>query len=110
MAREITIDITYSFTLGELSERAGVSPEFILELVDLGVLEPSVKPTKSKPMQFEARSLTRLQCARRLHRDLDVNLPGVAMCLDLLEEVKQLRSEVETLHQLMGFNQDKPSS
>ncbi len=97
MAREIKIEVTYSFTLGELSDRAGVSPDFILELVDLGVLEPA---GKGKSLTFGASSLTRLQRARRLHRDLDVNLPGIAMCLELLDEVKQLRWELENMRRL----------
>ncbi|OZG75166.1 hypothetical protein BTA51_01920 [Hahella sp. CCB-MM4] len=97
MAREIKIDVTYSFTLGELSDRAGVSPDFILELVDLGVLEPT---RKDKVLIFESRSLARLQRARRLQRDLDVNLPGIAMCLDLLDEIKQLRWEIDNLRRL----------
>ncbi|HRP35895.1 MAG TPA: chaperone modulator CbpM, partial [Gammaproteobacteria bacterium] len=31
------------------------------------------------------------QVAMRLHHDLDVNLPGVALALDLLEEIERLR-------------------
>jgi chaperone modulatory protein CbpM len=41
--------------------------------------------------RFSGRSLHRAQVARRLHEDLDVNLPGIALALDLLEEIERLR-------------------
>jgi chaperone modulatory protein CbpM len=39
-------------------------------------------------------SLVRIRIARRLQADLDLNLPGIALALDLLEELAQLRAQL----------------
>jgi len=36
---------------------------------------------------------TRARIALRLERDLGINVPGVALALELLEELEQLRRE-----------------
>jgi len=43
--------------------------------------------------------------AERLRRDLEVNLPGVALSLDLIEEVRDLRRQVEELQR--AFHRDE---
>ncbi len=99
MARDLQIEMTFSFTLGELSERSGSSPDFILDLVDLGVLHP-LAPTE--PLRFDSRALARLLRANRLRKDLNINTAGIATSLDLLEEVEQLRQEVAFLRRLLS--------
>ena len=52
-------------------------------------------------------TLARLKCALRLHRDLEINLPGLAVSLDLLDEVQRLRQQVDLLDgQLRQFLND----
>ncbi|WBV66483.1 hypothetical protein PGH44_03130 [Legionella pneumophila] len=41
--------------------------------------------------------MRRLESAFRLHRDLGINLPGVALALDLLEKIDQMHHELEIL-------------
>ena len=100
MNKEITIysgtvlDEHTRFTLVELCVVGKTSAEWIIELVDEGVLEPEGKTVSS--WRFDARALKRLQAVRRLQQDLRVNLPGAALVLDLLEEVEALRQQ---LHQ-----------
>jgi chaperone modulatory protein CbpM len=97
------LEPSFHFSLRELCQRTGVSAEFVLELVDHGILEPT-EPA-SQPYAFGPAALPRLQCARRLRHDLQVNLPGIAMSLDLLEEIRELRAEVKRLrHSLKRFN------
>ncbi|MBK8973130.1 MAG: chaperone modulator CbpM [Hahellaceae bacterium] len=81
----------YIFSLKELCLRGGVSADYVLELVAYGILEPI---DENVPPRFETSALGRLRSACRLQQDLRVNLPGLAMTLDLLDEVKQLRDEV----------------
>lgn len=74
----------------------------MLELVSYGILEPI---DENLPPRFETGALIRLRSARRLQQDLQVNLPGIAMSLELLDEVKQLREEVIRLRgQLRHYN------
>jgi len=39
-------------------------------------------------------SLRRIRCAQRLEEDLGVNTPGVALVLDLLEELERIRARL----------------
>lgn len=76
-------------TLKELSGLCGVQSSLIVELVDEGVLEPvDVHATR---WSFSGTSVRRVQIATRLQRDLDVNMPGIALALDLMEELEELR-------------------
>jgi len=82
-------------SLRELCEVCAVRVEFITDLVDEGVIEP-VGYDKSH-WCFSGASLQRIRKAKHLQRDLGLNLAGVALALDLLDEVQQLRARLEKL-------------
>lgn len=82
------------FTLVELCSLGKTSAEWIIELVDEGVLEP--EGTEIGDWRFGAGALKRLQAVQRLQRDLRINLPGAALVLDLLEEMELLRQRLKT--------------
>lgn len=94
-----------TFSLRELCERGDVHAEFVVKLVSYGVISPLAEGQVTE-WRFDLPSLARLQKAQRLQRDLKINLPGLAMSLDLLDDVNELRREVERLNQrvrqLMG--------
>lgn len=82
-------DVVTVLTLTELSRFCGAEPQWIVNLIAHGVIEPSERP-KSQTA-FEAPSVLRAKKARRLERDLGLNMAGIALVLDLLEERDQLR-------------------
>ncbi|MDG9668729.1 chaperone modulator CbpM [Hahella sp. CR1] len=90
-----------TYSLRELCERGGVNAEFIIELVSYGVIAP-VEERPAHQWQFDTLALARLSRAMRLQRDLQLNLPGLAMSLDLLDEVNELRREVARLNQQLS--------
>ena len=57
-----------------------------------GVLHPSAEP--GQPMRFRGASLRRARVAVRLTRDLEVNTAGIALALDLLDEIAELRTRL----------------
>ncbi len=83
-------------TLAELSRACAVHAELILDLVDEGILEPYGHDPSH--WRFSGDNLQRARIAMRLQHDLDINLPGVALALDLLEEVERLQRLVNRLH------------
>ncbi|SFM67936.1 chaperone modulator CbpM [Marinobacter zhejiangensis] len=99
------IDAHTTFTLREFCERGEVHAEFVIKLVNYGVISP-VEEGEVREWCFDLPALARLRKAQRLQRDLDLNVPGLAMSLDLLDDVQSLRREVERLNhqlrQLMG--------
>lgn len=85
----IVLDEQVRFTLRELSHACGVRTELVVEMVDEGVIEPAVMETE---WYFYGDSLVRAQRALRLVRDLDLNWPGAALALDLLDELERLQN------------------
>src|SRR5262249_10138785 len=73
------------YTFHELCISCNVSPDWVAGLVEQGAIE-AVGPTRQE-WQFTALSLIRIAKAKRLERDLDLNLPGIALVLDLLDQL-----------------------
>ena len=83
------VDERSEFLLADLCRMFAVDERHIRELVEEGVL--SVIEIDTAEWRFTGASLRRARIALRLQRDLGINLPGVALALDLLEELEQLR-------------------
>ncbi|MCO6429084.1 chaperone modulator CbpM [Nitrosomonas communis] len=80
------------FSPGELSSICAVSTEWITALVEEGILEPL--NISSKRWRFNGACVQRIQLIQRLQRDLDINLAGAALALQLLEEIAILRTRL----------------
>lgn len=89
------IDEHIRFNLDELVQRCDVQVEVVVALVYEGVLEPVGE--RPEEWHFSGPDLIRLHRARRLQDDLQINLPGVALALELLEELDTLRHRLERL-------------
>jgi len=88
----VLLDDRTEWSLVELSRACSSSTEWIVELVDQGVLEP-VGPEQAH-WHFSGTSLLRARAAMRLKHDLDINLAGVALALDLIDEIETLRERL----------------
>jgi chaperone modulatory protein CbpM len=76
----------------ELSHASRTPEDLIMSWVSEGVLSP----TGSSPQdwRFSGDSLRRAKTAAHLTHDLELNTPGVALALDLLDEIAQLRARI----------------
>lgn len=83
------LDEQLLLTLDDLCRSARVDQRTVVELVREGVIEPA--GDVSGHWQFTGLAVLRLRRALVLERDLEINLPGVALALDLLEEIERLR-------------------
>jgi chaperone modulatory protein CbpM len=95
----LILDEECSFSLDELSSACSVRAEYILELVDEGIIEPLEYRRNQQYWYFSGESLLRARKARRLQKDLGINLAGAALALDLIEEVDQLQQQLRRLTQ-----------
>ncbi len=93
----ILLDERTEFSLAELSRACTRHAEWIVELVDEGILEPVGRHPRE--WRFPAESITRAQKAMRLQRDLQVNLAGIALILDLMDQIDTMRSRLRRLEQ-----------
>jgi chaperone modulatory protein CbpM len=88
----IVLDEHCELTLNELSRACSTSAEWIIELVEQGTLEPI--SYRQRQWRFSGSSLPRARTAMRLQRDLGINLAGVALAIELLDEIEDLRSQL----------------
>jgi chaperone modulatory protein CbpM len=96
----VIVEESAELSVGELCRACSVHAEWVLELVEEGVLEPSGRDPRD--WRFEGASLRRARTVRRLQRDLGLNLAGAALALELLEELDELRARVRALQSRAG--------
>jgi len=97
LAAEIVED-DGELSLADLCQACELSAGRIVEFVEEGVIEPIGREPAA--WRFRAISVRRVRCAQRLEQDLGVNTAGVALALELLEELEQLRSRLRRLQNL----------
>ena len=82
-------------TLVELCQACSAEQEHVQAWVVEGVLEPV--GGSPQEWRFSGESLRRARLALRLSRDLEINPSGVALALDLLDEIAALRARLQRL-------------
>jgi chaperone modulatory protein CbpM len=80
-------------TVKDLSRMCAVDERHIVEFVEEGVL--NVVEINTSEWHFTGGALRRARLALRLERDLEINLAGVALALELMEELERLRRELQ---------------
>ncbi|MFT5500532.1 MAG: chaperone modulatory protein CbpM [Woeseiaceae bacterium] len=88
----ILLDERAELSLKELSWACSGSADWVIELVDEGVLEPVGQ--EQAQWRFSGTNLLKARAAMRLQNDLKINLAGVALALDLMEEIETLRTRL----------------
>ena len=89
------LDEHTELSLNEFCRACSQQEEWVVELVEEGVLEPIGNDRKR--WQCSAVSLQRAHITLRLQRDLGINLAGIALTLDLLDEIETLRARLNRL-------------
>lgn len=95
MSRYLTatlVDDDTTMTLAELARACRAAEEQVHVWVVEGVLRPS---GNSPPeWRFAGTALKRARIAVTLTRELEVNAPGVALALDLMDEIEALKASL----------------
>lgn len=78
----------------ELARCCRCSVEWVAELVGEGVIEPA-EGSEPEQWRFDENAVARAAAAARLASDLAVNVAGVALALDLLDEIRTLRRQLK---------------
>jgi chaperone modulatory protein CbpM len=87
-----------SFT--EVCLQTGVAKELVVEIIEHGIVEPV--GTSPDDWHFSPHMVTLTHKAVRLHRDLDVDWAGIALAIELLEELEQLREKNRCLQRRLN--------
>lgn len=83
------------YTLREICQRIHLEESFVVQCVDYGIAE--VKGASRGQWQFSPTAVARLQRAWRLQRDLDINFTGLGVVLDLLDDIEDLRVQLDVM-------------
>lgn len=81
-------------TLEELSQAVSVEHDFVIEMVEYHLIEP-VAGDSPESWEFDDVCLKRAKTAVSFYHDLEINMPGIALALDLLDKIEQLKNESE---------------
>jgi chaperone modulatory protein CbpM len=79
-----------ALSLIEFCEICNQKPENIVELVEEGILEPIGSSTEE--WRFPVEMKFRASKALRLRYELEINLAGVALAVELLDRIEQLEA------------------
>jgi chaperone modulatory protein CbpM len=82
-------------TLRQLCDACAVRAEYIIELVEEGFIEPS--GMEKSHWCFSGVTIKRVKKAKRLQRDLGINLAGVALAIELIDEIEYLRAKLKNM-------------
>lgn len=85
----LLLDDSVEFSLEELCATCRVSEDLVVDIVAEGIVEPL--GGNRAEWRFSGVAVTRIRRVVRLQQEFDVNLPGAALALELLEEVERLR-------------------
>ena len=80
-------------SLAELCRACGTERELVVQLVEHGVVEP--QGAGPQAWVFAGASLQRTRVALRLLHDLELNLPGAALAVDLLDQIGRLQRALQ---------------
>ncbi len=86
------LDEQLELSMSDMCRVCNCHAEWIIELVQEGVLDPIGK--EQHQWRFTGSNLQKAHTAMRLERDLGLNLAGIALALDLLEEIGGLRERL----------------
>jgi chaperone modulatory protein CbpM len=85
----LPLDDSVELSLEELCAACRVSEDLVVEIVAEGIVEP-LGGSRAQ-WRFTGLAVTRIRRVIRLQQEFDVNLPGAALALELIEEVERLR-------------------
>lgn len=91
----LVLDDTTTWGFTEACTLCRVEHDLIFEMINEGVLTP--EGTSPETWRFNGVAIKRIQVTIRLQNDLQVNLAGAALALDLLEELEELRSQLKRI-------------
>ncbi len=91
----VLLDDAVSYSYLEVCEHYGISEQTLLEMLQCGLFSTHITPIHQ--LQFDHKMLGRIAAACRLQNDLDINMPGVVLALELLDELATVREELHIL-------------
>ncbi|MDP3559599.1 MAG: chaperone modulator CbpM [Legionellaceae bacterium] len=88
------IDEHTTYTFVEVCQQLHIPEALLLEMEEHGLFTPIIS---NKQHLLNQQALQRIEAACRLHRDLEINLAGVVLALELLDQLEELQQRLAIL-------------
>lgn len=92
---EVSIETNLELTIDELCLACQVTPDFLEELLNYGAFE--IENSTLDAYRFDSEDLRRIRSIKQLQHDLEVNVPGALLIVDLLDEMADMHAKIEML-------------
>ena len=80
----------------EFCQVTNLASAVLIEIVEQGIVEP--KGNAPENWSFDTQMIAVTKKALRLHNDLDIDWPGIALAISLIDELELLRQENRRLN------------
>jgi len=91
----INIETDQELTLDEICEACTITKDFVVELYDYGALDP--KGISIEVWRFSPEHIQKVKTILRLQNDLDVNLSGALLAVDLMQQIEDMQNRIDIL-------------
>ncbi len=92
----VDAETQFQYTLSELCEVCQLEQSWVVELIEYEVIQPEIGVTTV----FDQQQVSQVLKARRLQHDLGLNTPGVALAMQLLEQIADLQKELDLFRRI----------
>lgn len=91
----VLMDENTTISFVDVCQKCNISEDVLIEMIEHGLFPAST--TAVKNIHIDQQTFTRIQSACRLQQDLGINLPGVVLVLELLDELEKAQKELHIL-------------
>lgn len=91
----VLVDENTNISFVEICHQYHIPEELLQEMIEYGFFGQTTASIDT--ITFDNQMLKRILSARRLQQDLALNIPGIILALELIEELTQVRDELAIL-------------
>jgi chaperone modulatory protein CbpM len=91
----VVVEKSQALTLEEFCSATKADKDLVMEMIEYQLVHPEgEQPTQ---WRFDSISLRRGRIASSFYHELEVNMPGVALALELLDKIEEIQREIDIL-------------
>jgi len=94
----VIIEKNHSLTLEEFCYATHTNKELVLQMIEYQLVSP--EGLSPEEWRFDSVSLHRGRMASSFYRDLEVNIQGIALALDLIDKIEDLKHQLNILKKM----------
>lgn len=100
IVQAISVDELRQYTFTEVAECSGLSEADLRVLTEAGVFEPL--EASAQPSVFSGTTVRLAQTARRLRDDFELDVPAVAVAVQLVSRIRELEEQLKSFKARMS--------